>query len=81
LAVVLEEGFEDADEAAFEGFFLDGDHEFHAFFEVAAHPIGGGDEDFGVASLVEVEEARVFEEAVDDGDDLDVFRVFGIAGF
>lgn len=23
----------------------------------------------------------MFEEAVDDGDDLDVFRVFGIAGF
>jgi hypothetical protein len=30
---------------------------------------------------VEVEEAGVFEEAVDDGDDFDVFREFRIAGF
>ena len=81
MGVVEEEGFQDADEAAFECRFLDRDHEFDAFFEIACHPVGRGDVNSGIAAAVEVEKARVFEEAVDDGDDLDIFRVFWVAGF
>ena len=45
VAVVVEIRFQGADEAALDGFFLDGDHQLDAFFEVARHPVSGGDED------------------------------------
>ena len=45
VAIIVEIGFEDFDEAALDGFFLDGDHQLDAFFEVARHPVSGGDED------------------------------------
>ena len=81
LGLVVEVGFEDADESAFEGGLGDGDHQLDAFFEVAGHPIGGGDVDFRIAALEEMEDAGVFEEAIDYGNDFDVFRMFRIAGF
>ena len=80
LGVVLEKGLEDADEAALEGRFLDRDHQLDALFQVARHPVGRGDVHLAAAAVVEMEEPGMFEEAVDDGDDLDVFRILGIAG-
>ena len=76
IAVVVEIGFENFNEAAFDRFFLDGDHQLDAFFEISRHPVGGGDEDQGVAALVEIEEAGVLEVAVDDGKNLNIFREF-----
>ena len=73
LGLVVEVGFEDADEAALEGGLGDGNHQLDAFFEVAGHPIGGGDVNFRIAALEEVKDAGVFKEAVDNGNDFDVF--------
>ena len=81
VGVVLEAGFEVGDEAAAAEGVLDGDEEFDAFFEVAGHPVGGGDEDLRSAAVVEVEDPGVFEEAVDDGDHGDVAGSLAAAGF
>ena len=76
LGVVLKSGVEGGEEAIFGVGIFDGDHEFDSFFEVADHPVGGGDVDLGVAGLVEGEDAGVLEVAVDDGDDAEVFSGF-----
>ena len=40
--------------------------------QVAPHPVGAGEIDLFVAAVAEVEDAGVFQEAVDDRADLDV---------
>lgn len=79
--VIAEAAVEDVNEELFRGGVLDGRHEFDPFFEVARHPVGGGDEDLVIATLVEVEDAHVFELLVDDGDDFDVLGFLAFAGF
>ena len=81
VGVVLEAGLEVANEAAAAGGVFDGDEELDTFFKVAGHPVGRGDEDLGGAAVVEVKGPGVFEEAVDDGDDADVFGGLASAGF
>src|SRR3984957_439580 len=41
-------------------------HHFHAFVNVALHPIGATQIDFGVPTVAESEDAAVFQEASDD---------------
>lgn len=73
LGVVVELGFEDGVQR-FLGFgIFDGGKKLDAFAEVAVHEVGAGDEDHGMAALAEPKDAGVFEVAVDDADDADVF--------
>ena len=76
VAIVAEAGLEHFGESSLACFVFDGGHEFDAFFEVAGHEVGGGDEDDGVISLLKIVDAGVFEVAIDDGDDFDVFGGF-----
>lgn len=51
----------------------DGEDDFDAAEEIAWHPIGAADEDFGLAGIFEIEDTAVFEEPVDDAADGDIF--------
>ena len=45
---------------------LDGEHDLDPAAEVAGHPVGGGEEDLGVAVVEEIGDPRVLEVLVDD---------------
>src|SRR5207253_177859 len=51
----------------------DGDGRFDAAEEVARHPVAAGDEHLRRAAILEAEDARVLEKAVDDRQHADVF--------
>ena len=59
---------------------LDREHQLDALVEVARHPVGARQVDLLVAAVQEVVDARVLEEAIDDGDDLDVVADAGTPG-
>ena len=76
LGIVLEVGIQNSNETTFQRGLLDGDHQLDTFFQIARHPVCGRDVNPTVAPLMEIEQAGVFEVAVDHGDHFDVFRVF-----
>ena len=65
IGVIFEGGVENALQALPAGLVLDRDHEFDPFVEVARHPVGRGDKHQRAATVVEGEDAGVFEVAVD----------------
>jgi hypothetical protein len=50
---------------------FDREHQLDAFIQVAAHPVRAGEEQLFVSPVEKVVHARVLQEAIDDGDDLD----------
>ncbi len=60
-----------AEEPVAQDAILDGEDDLDSAEEVAGHPIGAADEDFGLAGVFEVEDAAMFEEAADDATDFD----------
>ena len=56
-------------DAGLGGGIADGEDDFAALEEIARHPVGRAEIDFVVAAVGEVEDARVLEEAADDGAD------------
>src|SRR5262249_50640545 len=57
----------------------DGEGDFDPAVEVARHPVRGGEEVLRLPRVVEIENPGVFQVAVDDGDDADVFGQAGHA--
>ena len=73
VAIVGKTVFQNAGKSAFERGVFDRDHQFNATVEIARHPVGRGNEDGIIAPLVKGENAGVFEVAIDDGNDFDIF--------
>ena len=59
---------------------LHGEGKFDAAIEVAGHHVGTAEIDLFFASIVEVEDAAVLEEAADDAGDADIVADSGHAG-
>ena len=70
-----------SDEAAFQRRGLDRDHQLDTAIQVAAHPVCGSDEDFGLGAVLEGENAGMLKIAIDDRNDADVFRVTFVRWF
>ena len=62
------------------GCVLDRKHDFDAPIQIAAHPVGTGQEDLFVSPVEKAINSRVFEEPIDDGDDFNRFAQPGNAG-
>ncbi len=56
------------------------EHDFDAPEEIARHPVGAGEKDFGIAGVGEIEEPAVLQEPVDDTDDPDLLGYAGQTG-
>ena len=53
---------------------LDREHQLDAAAEVPRHPVGRGEENLGLVVVLEIRDARVLQELVDDAGDVDVLR-------
>src|SRR5439155_760081 len=71
---------EDLADLGLEGGVQHRERDLDAAIEVAGHPVRGGEQVFRVLTVLEVEDPRVLEVAVDDGDDADPRREPGHRG-
>ena len=66
VGIVTKRCLQDPDESLLAGWVFHRDKQFHPLLQIARHPVRRGKVDFGIASMMEVEDTGVFEIAVYD---------------